>query len=133
MSFEFPLHEIETEFGQLPVPTIVLPVKTPDGYTLLDFLIDSGASFSMLPRPFAETLGVDLSGARKVTARGIGASGVPAQLAEITLRIGGVEFTIPCFFSSREDSPLLLGRMGLFSRFNITFDNRRRKIVLEEI
>lgn len=133
MSFEFPLHEIETEFGQLPVPTIALPVKTPDGHTLFHFLIDTGASFTMLPRSQAEVLGVDLSGARKVTARGIGASGVPAQLAEITLRIGDVELTIPCFFSSREDSPFLLGRMGFFSRFNITFDNRRRKIVLEEI
>ncbi len=133
MSSEFPLRERDTEFGRLPVPKIALPVKTPNGYRLLRFLIDTGASFTMLPRPYAEVLGVDLSGARKMTARGIGASGVPAQLAEITLRIGDVELTIPCFFSSREDSPLLLGRMGFFSRFNITFDNRRKKIVLEEI
>ena len=68
-----------------------------------------------------------------MTARGIEGSGVPAQLAEITLRIGDVEFAVPCLFSSNEDCPYLLGRMGFFSRFNITFDNRRKKIVLEEI
>ena len=133
MSFEFSLPEIETEFGRLPVPTIALPVKTTDGHRLLDFLIDSGASFTVLPRSQAEVLGVDLSGARKMTARGIEGSGVSAQLAEITLRIGDVDLAVPCLFSSNENTPYLLGRMGLFSRFNITFDNRRKKIVLERI
>jgi hypothetical protein len=133
MSSEFPLPEIETEFGRQPVPKIVLPVRTPRGHELLEFLIDSGASFTMLPRPYAEVLGVDLGGAREIVARGIGGTGVSARLSEITLTVGNTELTIPCLFSSREDNPLLLGRMGFFSRFNVTFDNRRKKIVLEEI
>ena len=133
MSSEFPLPEIETEFGRQPVPMIALPVKTPDGYALFDFLIDSGASFSMLPCHFAEVLGVDLDGAREMLVKGIEGSGVSARLAEITLRVGEIELTLPCPFSSKEDAPLLLGRMGFFSRFNVMFDNRRRKIVLEEI
>ena len=133
MSFEFPLPEIETELGLQPVPTITLPVKTPKGYVLFHFLLDSGASFTMLPLPLADVLGVDLAGAREMVVRGIEGPGVSVRLAEITLRIGEVELTIPCLFSSKEDAPLLLGRMGFFSHFNITFDNRRKRIVLEPI
>ena len=119
--------------GPVAHPTIILPVRTAAGYEEWRFVLDSGADFTLVPRSAAELLGVDLSGARKMTARGIEGSGVSAQLAEITLRIGDVEFGVPCLFSSNENTPYLLGRMGLFSRFNITFDNRRRKIVLEEI
>lgn len=133
MCSEFPLPEKVTEFGRQPVPKIGLPVKTPNGYRLLHFLIDTGASFTMLPVAFAEMLGVDLGGAREMVVRGIEGSGVSARLAEITLKVGEVELTIPCLFSSKEGAPLLLGRMGFFPRFNITFDNRRKKIVLEPI
>ena len=133
MCSEFPLPEIETEFGRQPIPTITLSVKTPSGYRLFDFLIDSGASFTMLPLPFAEVLGVDLGGAREMVVRGIEGSGVSARLAEITLRVGDTDVTVPCLFSSNEDTPSLIGRMGFFSRFNITFDYRRKKIVLEPI
>ena len=96
--------------GPVAHPTIILPVRTAAGYEEWRFVLDSGADFTLVP-----------------------GSGVSAQLAEITLRIGDVEFGVPCLFSSNENTPYLLGRMGLFSRFNITFDNRRRKIVLEEI
>ena len=133
MSIEFPLGVLQTALGPVADPTIMLPVKTSAGYEEWRFLLDSGADFTMVPRSAAELLGVDLSAVRKTTARGIEGSGVPAQLAEITLRIGDVELTVPCLFSSNENTPYLLGRMGLFSRFNITFDNRRKKIVLEEI
>ena len=133
MCSEFPLPEIETEFGRQPVPTITLSVKTPSGYRLFDFLIDSGASFTMLPLAFAEVLGVDLGGAREISVMGVEGSGVSTQLAEITLKVGDLELTIPCLFSSNDDTPSLFGRTGFFSRFNITFDNRRKKIILEPI
>ena len=79
----------------------------------------------MLPLQFAEVFGVDLGGAREMVVRGIEGSGVSARPAEITLRVGEPELTIPCLFSSNDDTPLLLGRMGFFSRFNITFDKGR--------
>jgi hypothetical protein len=47
--------------------------------------------------------------------------------------IGETELRIPCLFSSNDNTPYLLGRMGLFNHYNVTFDNRRKKIVLERI
>jgi predicted aspartyl protease len=133
MSFEFPVGESATEYGPLSDPTIRLPAKTPEGYILLHFIVDSGASFAMLPWTMARVLGVDLAGAREMVARGIEGHGVAARVGKITVMIGDVELTVPCLFSSNEECPYLLGRMGLFSRYNITFDNRRKRIVLERI
>ena len=133
MSIEFPLREIRTEFGILLDPTFELPVKTPSGYLRFRFLLDSGAELTMMPRSVAEQLGVNLGSAREMKVTGIEGSGVRAWLSEITLKIGEAECRLPCLFSSNENTPCLLGRMELFRRFNVTFDNRGQKIILESI
>ena len=44
-----------------------------------------------------------------------------------------VGLSLRCLISESDATPFLLGRADFFSRFNITFDNSRRKIVLAEI
>lgn len=133
MRIEFPLGETETEFGPLVDPTIILPVKTLKGYRPFEFVLDSGADFTMVPRVMATRVGVDLAGAPELLVRGIEGSGVAADMASISVRIGEQDVELPCLFYSHKNAPYLLGRMGFFSRFNITFDNRGKRIVLEEI
>ena len=133
MRSEFPLREKQTEFGPLPDPKIVLPVKTSGGYKDFRFLLDTGADFTMLPFTMADELGVDIENAPEVTVTGIKREEVRARLAEVTVRIGEVEVELSCLYCMKEDMPYLLGRMGLFQRFNIAFDNRRKRIVFESI
>jgi len=130
---EFPLAEVQTDLGPLPDPTIDLPVKTPEGYKVLGFLVDTGADFTMLPFTVADALGVDIQNAPEMIVTGIRREEVRARLAEVTVRIGEMEVELPCLYCMKEDTPYLLGRMGLFQRFNIAFDNRRKRIVLESI
>ena len=87
----------------------------------------------MLPRSAADQLGINLEAAPEMTVTGIEGSGVLARLSEIRLNIGNSAFNVPCLFSSNESTPYLLGRMGLFHRFNVIFDNRNKKIILESI
>lgn len=133
MPIEFPLAEIPTPFGLLLNPTLTLVVKSRRGDFLFRFLVDSGADVSMMPRSAADTLGVDLAGCRRMEAGGIEGGGVPGWGDQIRLQVGDLEISIPCFFSSREDTPYLLGRAGFFQHFNVTFDNRRKMIVLDPI
>jgi len=130
---EFPLREIRTEFGILLDPSIELSLKSPGGYLRVRFLLDSGADFTILPRSAALQLGINLTGSREMIITGIEGAGVRAWLSEITVRMADSEMTLPCLFSSNEKTPYVLGRMGLFQRFNVAFDNRRKKIVLESI
>ncbi len=133
MRCEFPVRETETRFGPLIDPTVVLPVRTARGFKPFRFVIDPGSDFSMMPLSQAERLGVDLRGADQVRVAGIEGVFQDAPVGDITLRIGQLEVQIPCLFSPNPSTPYLIGRMGFFSRFNVTFDNGRKRIVLESI
>ena len=131
MRIEFPLREIKTEFGPLLDPTIELHVNTSVGYRRFRFFLDTGADFTMMPNSAAELLGLNLEEAQERKVTGIEGSGVSARLGRITLKVGFMEVTIPCLFSSIESMPFLLGRMEIFDRFNIAFDNQRKRVILE--
>ena len=133
MRFEFPLRERRTAFGSLPDPTIDLPVRTAAGYKVMGFLLDTGSDFTTMPFAMAEELGVDIESAPEITVTGIKGEGVKARLAEVSVRIGEVEVQLPCLYCMKDNTPYLLGRMGLFQRFNIAFDNRRKRIVFETV
>ena len=133
MPCEFPLPFLQTRFGPIPEPAVDLPLRLTDGYLGVRFFLDTGADVSMLPRDFAEPCGVDLTGAPSVTVTGIEGGGIRAWVGEITLRIGGEDVSVPCLFTERDDTPALLGRAGIFTRFNVSFDCRHRKIVLESV
>ena len=131
MRIEFPFREISTPWGPLPVPTIELPVKSPRGFHEIRFVVDSGADFSMMPRSAAKDIGANLDEASSLTITGIEGSDVSALLGRITLKVAQVELTIPCLFSPVENTPYVLGRMGFFHRFAVTFDAHKKVIVLE--
>ena len=133
MRFEFPVREVQTQFGPLIQPILECLVGTPHGFTPFRFFLDTGADITMLSPSAAEFTGLNLEGAPKIRVEGIEGTGVMASLAEITLKLGDMEFPIPCLVSPNENTPYLLGRAGIFDRFNITFDNRDSKIVLESI
>lgn len=85
----------------------------------------------MLPKSLGELAGVDFSRLRTLTVTGVEGGGVKAYLGTIRLRVGTFMLpAIPCLFGSSDTTPLLLGREGFFDLFDVTFDNRRKKIVL---
>ena len=108
-------------------------VMTARGLKPFRFVMDPGADFSMMPLSQAERLGLDLRSADQVRVAGIDGVFQDALVGDIALRIGQLEVQIPCLFSSNPSTPYLIGRMGFFSRFNVTFDNGRKRIVLESI
>lgn len=99
-------------------------------------LIDSGADISYLPTYMADYLGIPyrrfqlksvttLAGLRKVYHSKVDIH-LPADNEE--------KFSIPVQIPSdnnERDIPIL-GRKGFFERFKITFDEREKRVVLEE-
>ena len=133
MRFESALPIADTPFGPIPEPRIELPLKLADGYVNVRFFLDTGADVSMLPRSAAADCGLDPAGARKMTVTGIEGGGVEVMVGEITVRIGELDVTVPCLFTSNEDTPPLLGRAGVLDRFSILLDPHGGKIVLESV
>lgn len=101
-------------------------------------LLDSGADVSVIPKDVAELLGLDLSGKRE-EARGIGGK-VQTVQTRINLELGKPHekytFNSMPIKVILEDGnmeiPILLGRLGFFDRFTITFNQKEEKIILKK-
>lgn len=119
-------------------------VKTPSIPILLNgkesfetiALLDSGADISAIPKAIAEILGLNLSG-KKTPAYGIGGKVDSIETkVEIVVEKGHehYRFNIPVkVILGNYDFPVLLGRLGFFSRFVISFDQSQEKISLKKM
>jgi hypothetical protein len=133
VSIEFPLISKRTSFGIIPDSLIPVQVQTRFGYQTLQFILDTGADFTMLPHHMADIIGIDLKRCPQSVSYGIEGGGIKIFMGHIQIKISHVELKIRCLFSERETTPYLLGRADLFSVFNIAFDNKRRKIRFSKI
>lgn len=97
-------------------------------------LLDSGADISAMPKDMAEILGLDLSGKRS-SAYGIGGKTETVDTTVgITIKKGHEKysFTMPIKVILGEyDFPVLLGRVGFFEKFIISFNQVDEKVSLK--
>jgi len=117
-------------FGNAINPQIKLPVKTIKGYKEMEFLIDSGAVVSALPKTLAEDLGVELTELPRITIEGFAGQKTFAYRGEFVIKIGREEVPIPVVFSENPQANNILGRIGFFDQFNITFDAKSQTITI---
>ncbi len=119
--------------GTIHVPIIDLEIQDARGsFAPFSLCVDSGAVVSLLPRSAAQYLGLDPSAGRPIELGGVGQRGLRAQLHELTIRLVGMPMvTVPFAVAEQENVPGLLGRLGVFDRFEITFDPSRRETRME--
>lgn len=133
MSIEFPLVNKRTSLGIVPDSLIPAELLTKFGYQTLQFVLDTGADFTMLPHHMAEVIGIDLTTCPQGVSYGVEGEGIKVYMSKIQIKIGQVELKVRCLFSEKETTPYILGRADIFSIFNITFDNQNKKIKLSKI
>ena len=114
--------------GTIHVPIIDLEIQDTRGaFTLFSLCVDSGAVVSLLPATATQYLRLDPAAGRPIELGGVGRHALKAQLHDLTIRIGGETVTAPFAIAASEEVPGLLGRLGVFDRFEITFDPRQRQ------
>ena len=92
------------------------------------FLVDSGATISVLPVSDAEVLRTDISSGKKIIVRGLGATDFVGWQHTLTCMIGTRTFDMPVVFVDHPATPRILGRQGVFEQFLILFDEERRHV-----
>ena len=113
--------------------TLVGPSESIETYGLLD----SGADISAIPEPLADILGLPKTGKRDKVIGINGNASVIASRAKLILR--GVHqqetFDLPVniIVSEKADFNFIIGRAGFFNRFEITFNEAHKKMVLKPI
>jgi len=117
-------------------PSIPVTLSENSGKYEFVVLLDSGADVSAIPKHMAELLNLDLS-APKEEAFGIGGK-VPAVPSHMNLEINrgheSYSFRIPVkVILENYDFPPLIGRAVFFDKFEITFKQSEKRIILKYI
>ncbi len=99
-------------------------------------LVDSGADVSVIPKDFAELLGLDIGGKRE-KANGLGGEvEVVNSFMQINIRYKheSYTFSIPVqVIMEKTRIPVILGRDGFFDKFIIEFDHYAERIKLKNV
>ena len=124
----------DPHFGPLFFPGVEVEVKLADGtFQPFEFILDSGADCTMVPREMARLTGFTLPPTPNAQVSGISGRPISAYTGNMTLRIQNEQFVVRCLFTVSNRSPFLLGRVDFFSLFCVTFDGRSCCITLERI
>ncbi|MFH1896039.1 MAG: retropepsin-like aspartic protease [bacterium] len=131
--FKFPYQPKATlHYGEIPDPRITVYLKSLFGFEPVTMLADTGADVSMLPRSWAKRLGIKLSTLKSHNILVASGKEIKVYRGEITLKFRqkSPEITIPCTFTASDQTPLLLGRVGIFHRFSLKFSHTSKALLI---
>ncbi len=114
-----------------PVAEVILEK---DGFAVeIPMYVDSGADVSMIPFRFGRALGFKQEREDTIQEiKGVSGAGVPYILKEVTLVLNGKRLKVKMAWALVEEVPMLMGRMGIFDKFRVVFDERNGWIDFEE-
>lgn len=130
-SIKIPCPKTNTIFGEIFYPGLIVDVLLPNvGYQPFEFILDSGADCTMVPRYMATLVGFKLPPSPDTYVTGISARRMAAYRGQLQMRIQQETFTVRCLFTKSDRTPFLLGRVDFFSFFDILFDGNGCNVVL---
>lgn len=134
MKLSFPYEtKASRHYGNSPLVSVTLPVDSPQGPVKFQFLFDTGADVTSMPVTVAKKLGINLQKQHSGIMTGYEGQGVLVYRSQITVNFNKKKFSIPCVFTPKNHVPILLGRAGILSRFNILLDGKNKQITFTEI
>lgn len=121
--------------GSRFVPLARIGLKTRDGKVDYDFLVDTGADFTTLPKYMAERLGLDLNSLKRSSATGLGGYMVKTWLTKLDLILNDdVEVSVNVSITNENSTPFLLGRADLLDvLYSWNFNATQKQIEFTKI
>lgn len=120
-----------TIWGEIFYPGLKVDVwLTLVGYQPIEFILDSGADCTLVPRYMANLVGIPIPSMPDTYVTGITRRRMPAYKGRLRLRIQSEEFEVRCLFTRSNTTAFLLGRLDFFSLFDVRFDGRNGQIIL---
>ncbi len=129
----FPYEIIKTELGKIPYPVVSVLISGKKRVLEGSFIVDTGADIATLPIYLAYELGVDLKKLPTSSIQGVGQRPTKTYEAKINIQIGPEKFPLKCSFINNNKIPPLLGKIGIFNRFSLYFDNKNQKLVFKRL
>ena len=112
--------------GNVFLPKLVIFVKLYTGnYQLFEFIVDSGSDCTIVPKGMANLVGILLPATPDTYMRDASGRSSPAYKGKLSVRLQGETFDVRCLFTDFDTSPMLLGRLDFFDRYDIHFKGRK--------
>ena len=111
-------------------PSITVRFRSTAGKArYFELLIDSGADYSIISKSDAIALGIDYNHiqCKEKRVEAANMSSIHVKDVRLSLSIDKLSLTVPVLIS-REYSEALLGRKGIFSRFDILFQENQNQV-----
>ena len=129
-------NEVQFNFEQTPSPifgSVFRPIalvhfyaRKTDVWIPVWGIVDSGADYTLLPKGYAEKLGIDLiKDCQEYATFGIGGEEKSRIFKSAILRIGDWKRKAPIGFLGTNDVPPLFGRQGFLETFEIILKNHK--------
>jgi len=118
-------------YGSVFDPIVNINVKTPKGPKLMEFMLDSGAVVSAMPKSTLADFNLTFDYLNRIVVKGHGSTFF-AYMSNITVQINGKEKQIPVLFTDTNVGSKVLGRRGFFDQYNVEFNSEQKKIIIKE-
>ena len=127
------------KFKYQPFPSLLGEILRPMADVILEanrqrvevsMCVDSGADITMIPFRLGRALSLKQSSSDKILEiKGVSGSGVPYVIKRVNLILNKRKLSVRIAWALIEEVPLLLGRMDVFNRFKIIFDEKQELII----
>ena len=91
--------------------------------------MDSGADISLIPESVGEALGFSTGESDLREVRSVSGHFIKIAVKNVKICIGRRIFNVRIGWALTEDVPLLLGRLDVFDKFKITFDEKNKTVI----
>lgn len=118
-----------SNLGEILRPVADVILEANDIKIEISMYIDSGADITMIPFRLGKALGFKQDPQDKILEiKGVSGGGVPYIVKEVNIFLNNECFKIRLAWALIEEVPLLLGRMDIFNKFKIVFEEKERHI-----
>lgn len=131
MRFVFPYQYEQVGNLTIPYPLVPITLTTIRGPRNYLFLVDTGADILTLPNHMIYLLGIKRQSLKQNWSQGIGNKLVKTWGSHINIVFCNKNHLLPCIFTDNDHTPMLLGKSGIFDKYNIAFDNKNHQTIFD--
>jgi len=120
-----------SSFGEILRPVAGIMLEFNGNRIEILMYIDSGADITLIPFSLGQAIGFQERADEIRQMKGISGAGVPYVIKTVTMFLNNKAIEARIAWAMTEDVPPLLGRMDIFSKFKILFDEANEEIKFE--
>jgi len=136
MGFSFKYKPVQLKSGNTTrrplIPLTFIGTKEKEDFM---GILDTGSDVTIIPREVAEVLGVKYVGEDEIS--GLSGNTIKVDQGYFEIIFGKdrkeYQFTIPVYVPKEEGGQIIIGRMGFFEQFRITFCEAERRMIFKKM